>query len=193
MQFSEEFWNNKYKKNKTGWDLGEISSPLKAYFDQLTDKSALILIPGGGNSYEAEYLHEKGFTNVFVVDIAIEAIMNIKDRIPSFPETHLLHNNFFNITGQFDIIIEQTFFCALDPELRKDYVRQMHKLLKPRGKLVGLYFDAELNNDHPPFGGSFDEYKQLFEPAFTIKTLNDCYNSSPGRQGMELFAIYEKA
>ena len=69
MQFSEEFWNNKYKKNKTGWDLGEISSPLKAYFDQLTDKSALILIPGGGNSYEAEYLHEKGFTNVFVVDI----------------------------------------------------------------------------------------------------------------------------
>jgi len=50
VQFSEEFWNNKYKKNKTGWDLGEISSPLKAYFDQLTDKSALILIPGGGNS-----------------------------------------------------------------------------------------------------------------------------------------------
>lgn len=34
-------------------------APLKVYFDQLTNKDLKILIPGGGNSHEAEYLLKK--------------------------------------------------------------------------------------------------------------------------------------
>jgi hypothetical protein len=51
---------NVIRSNETGWDLGQVSPPLKAYIDQLTDKNLRILIPGCGNSYEAEYLLEKG-------------------------------------------------------------------------------------------------------------------------------------
>lgn len=61
MDLSEFFWNNKYKDHKTGWDLGVISPPLKTYFEQLENKSLKILIPGGGNAHEAEYLFKKGF------------------------------------------------------------------------------------------------------------------------------------
>ena len=61
LNLSEEFWENKYKTNKIGWDLGEVSPPLKTYFDQLENKGLKILIPGGGNSYEAAYLFKKGF------------------------------------------------------------------------------------------------------------------------------------
>ena len=85
MNLSEGFWENKYKKNKTGWDLGEVSPPLKTYFDQLTNKNLKILIPGGGNSYEAEYLFKNGFKNVYVVDISETALKNIKNRVPDFP------------------------------------------------------------------------------------------------------------
>ena len=67
MVLNEAFWDNKYKSGKTGWDIGSISTPLKKYFDQLTNKELKILIPGGGNSYEAEYLHKLGFKNVYVV------------------------------------------------------------------------------------------------------------------------------
>ncbi|HIC33088.1 MAG TPA: SAM-dependent methyltransferase, partial [Flavobacteriaceae bacterium] len=76
MDLSEEFWDNRYKNEDTGWDLGEVSPPLKAYFDQLQDKNLKILIPGGGNSHEAEYLYNQGFTNVFVVDVSKTALEN---------------------------------------------------------------------------------------------------------------------
>ena len=97
MNLSTEFWENKYKNNKIGWDLGEVSPPLKVYFDQLQNKELKILIPGGGNSYEAEYLFKLGFKSVFVVDVSKTALGNIKKRIPNFPESNLIHVNFFEI------------------------------------------------------------------------------------------------
>lgn len=187
MIFNEDFWDNKYKKNKTGWDLGQVSPPLKTYFDQLTNKELKILIPGGGNSHEAEYLLNSGFTNVYVIDISKLALTNLKDRVPSFPSSHLIHQNFFELAQTFDLIIEQTFFCALNPNLRKNYVDKMHSLLKENGKLVGLLFDAKLNEDHPPFGGDKKEYVALIKNQFDIMILEDCYNSIENRQGMELF------
>lgn len=187
MIFNEDFWDNKYKTNKTGWDLGQVSPPLKTYFDQLTNKELKILIPGGGNSYEAEYLLNTGFTNVYVVDISKLALENLKKRVPNFPSSNLIHQNFFDLELKFDLIIEQTFFCALDPNLRKNYVHKMHSLLNENGKLVGLLFDAKLNEDHPPFGGDKKEYIALFKNQFDIKILEDCFNSIQNRQGMEFF------
>lgn len=110
IELDATFWNNKYLNNKTGWDLGMISNPLQQYFDQLKDKELRILIPGGGNSYEAAYLFNKGFKNVFVADLAIEPLKNIKKRVPNFPSEHLIHQNFFDLKMEFDLLIEQTFF-----------------------------------------------------------------------------------
>ena len=187
MKLSETFWNTKYKDQKTGWDLGVISPPLKAYFDQIENKELKILIPGGGNSYEAEYLFSKGFENVFVLDISEIALENIKKRVPNFPTTQLLHANFFEIEDSFDMVIEQTFFCAIDPSLRLQYAQKMQSILRPKGKIVGLLFEAVLNEDHPPFGGTKEEYLTYFQPYFQIAKMDPCYNSYPNRQGMELF------
>src|SRR5690554_3711649 len=68
MDLDESFWTKNYLKGKTGWDIGYVSTPIKEYIDQLTDKNSDILIPGGGNSYEAEYLHRQGFKNVSVAE-----------------------------------------------------------------------------------------------------------------------------
>ena len=38
----------------------------------------------------------------------------------------------------------------------------MHQLLIPKGKLVGLLFAEKFENDHPPFGGTKEEYKKRF-------------------------------
>lgn len=81
-----EFWNKRYLEGTHGWDLGAVSPPLKAYIDELTNKELKILIPGGGNSYEAEYLFRKGFKNVYVVDLAEEPLKNIQKRVPKFPK-----------------------------------------------------------------------------------------------------------
>ena len=34
MNLNKEYWENKYDQDDTGWDIGSISTPLKAYIDQ---------------------------------------------------------------------------------------------------------------------------------------------------------------
>ena len=50
------YWEERYQKGETGWDAGTITTPLKEYIDQLTDKNLTILIPGAGNGHEFDYL-----------------------------------------------------------------------------------------------------------------------------------------
>ena len=192
MNLSESFWENKYKLNKIGWDLGEVSPPLKAYFDQLTNKDLKILIPGGGNSHEAEYLFNNGFKNVYVVDLSKTALNNIKSRVPNFPDEQLILGDFFNLKSTFDLVIEQTFFCAINTSLRENYALKMKDLLNKNGKLVGLMFDAVLNEKHPPYGGSKNEYITYFESYFSMEIFTKCYNSFHNRQEMELFLKFVK-
>lgn len=192
MILDEKYWSDRYKENRIKWDIGAISTPIKEYIDQIEDKSLKILIPGSGNSYEAEYLHLQGFKNVFVVDISNIPLTNLKKRAPSFPEDHLIQGDFFELDMQFDLIIEQTFFCALNIELRPKYAEKMNSLLAVNGKLVGVFFDFPLTNSGPPFGGSKMEYKNLFEPYFKIQKLEKCYNSISPRSGNELFFIFKK-
>lgn len=187
MKLNADFWSNRYATGTTGWDLGGVSTPLKAYFDQLTDKGLEILIPGGGRSYEAEYLHRSGFRNVHVVDLSGAPFADLLERCPDFPQDHLHVADFFTHAGRYDRIIEQTFFCALAPSLRPHYVERMHELLHAGGKLTGVLFEDPLFTDHPPFGGNKEEYRRLFSPLFAQLSLVPCYNSIKPRAGRELW------
>ena len=188
----KEYWENRYKEKQTGWNIGYISTPIKTYVDQIKDKSIKILIPGAGNSYEAEYFWQNGFKNIKVLDIAKQPLENLKKRIPTFPNNQLIHGNFFNHKGSYDLIIEQTFFCALSPNLRKSYANTISDLLNPNGKIVGLLFNFELTDSGPPFGGNTNEYIKLFGSQFYINILKPSINSIKERQGKELFFIFEK-
>jgi thiopurine S-methyltransferase len=188
---TKQYWNNRYVTNDFSWDIGDISLPLKTYIEQLKNKEISILIPGAGNAYEAEFLFRKGFKNITVLDFAEAPLQNIKKRLPEFPDKQLVLQDFFAHQGQYDLIIEQTFFCAISPSLRMQYVQQMHQLLKPNGKLIGLLFDDVLNSHKPPFGGNKKEYEILFSSTFNIKILEMCYNSIKPREGRELFMILE--
>jgi len=185
------YWEERYQKGETGWDAGTITTPLKEYIDQLTDKNLTILIPGAGNGHEFDYLIDNGFKNVFVVDIAVTPLENIKKRKPEY-SSHLINDDFFSLTTTYDLILEQTFFCALPPEMRQRYAEKMTSLLNPNGKLAGLLFDFPLTKEGPPFGGSKTEYEALFLNAFSIKTLERAYNSIKPRENKELFFIFEK-
>ena len=183
----KDYWNERYRKGQTGWDIGYVSTPLKEYIDQLTDKSLRILIPGGGNSHEAVYLLQQGFTNVTVVDISSEIIQNLQKKYAG-QGLKAVCDDFFRHSGQYDLILEQTFFCALDPSLRSSYVRKMKELLTSTGKLAGLLFDRAFVGG-PPFGGNVKEYESVFKEAFVLKTMDAAYNSIPPRQGSEVFFI----
>jgi methyl halide transferase len=194
---TEQYWTDRYENQSTGWDIGAPSLPLKTYIDQLVDKSLKVLIPGAGNAYEAEYLVEQGFTNVFVMDISKNPLDNFRKRNPDFPEDQLLECDFFEHKEQYDLIFEQTFFCSFVPlvENRVNYAIKMAELLHPNGKLVGVWFDIPLvdgNMEKRPFGGTQSEYLNYLQPFFNVKTFETCYNSIKPRANQELFGIFIK-
>ncbi|MFD2247714.1 methyltransferase [Pontibacter ruber] len=191
QEFSASYWQKRYENAQTGWDVGTITRPLKEYFDQLQNKGQRILIPGCGNAYEAEYLFGLGFRNVFLVDVAEAPLQSFAERVPGFPKAQLLLQDFFSLESKYDLIVEQTFFCALHPAQRQAYAAKCAELLTPGGKLVGLLFDTEFQHEGPPFGGSREEYRTYFEPYFKFLHFETAYNSIPPRQGRELFIELE--
>ncbi len=192
MLFDKEYWNERYLQGSAGWDIGYASAPLVEYFSQLTNKDLRILIPGCGNAYEAEYLVDNGFKNVFLIDWSEIALNNFKKKVHHTPDSHLFCENFFEHKGEYDLIIEQTFFCAINPSERQNYTKKVHGLLAREGKLAGLLFDDPLNDDHPPFGGNKAEYVDYFEPYFELKFFDRAYNSIKPRMGRELFILLIK-
>lgn len=187
-----EGWDERYQNDTAAWDIGNVSTPLKEYFDQLTNKKLSILIPGGGNGHEASYLHKQGFTNVYLLDIAPTPLTEFASRHSNFPKDHLIEANFFDHNEQYDLIVEQTFFCAIQPNHRKAYAKKVHELLKPKGKLMGLLWSVPMNEDKPPFGGEKAEYKSYFDPLFDYIYFEEANNSIKPRAGRELFLLAKK-
>ena len=189
----KNYWNSRYENRETGWDIGNISTPIKEYADQLINQDIAILIPGCGNAYEAAYLLQQGFTNITLVDIAPAAIAAVRKRLSEWEgqQLRIIEGDFFELDEKFDLILEQTFFCALEPFLRKAYTDKMFDLLNDGGKVVGLLFNRSFEGG-PPFGGSKEEYIQLFRSKFSIQLMEDATNSIASRAGSELFFILTK-
>ena len=191
--FNATYWNNRWQNQDTGWDIGNASTPLTKYIDQLTDNNIAILIPGCGNAYEAEHLLSKGFTNITLLDISAVLVNELTNRLqPHLSKgLQIICGDFFEHSASYDLILEQTFFCALQPSQREAYAQHMHSLLKPGGRLAGLLFNKDFTSG-PPFAGNSEEYKLLFDKYFIIEKMDPCYNSIPLRQGSELFFILKK-
>jgi len=186
----QNYWDNRYASHNTGWDLGGVSLPIKEYSDQLSKKDLRILIPGCGNTYEAQYLLNQGFTDISIIDISPILVENLRKKFGKNPHVKIILGDFFMHEGEYDLVLEQTFFCAISPFLRAEYVTKMCSLLAEKGKIVGVLFDRVFPFEGPPFGGSKAEYASLFEPFFEIKTLESCYNSNEKRKGEEVFVHF---
>jgi SAM-dependent methyltransferase len=127
-----------------------------------------------------------GFTNVHLLDFAPEALTLFSERVRDFPKDQLHYGDFFEHQGKYDLVLEQTLFCAINPNDRKKYAKKMADLIKPSGKLVGVLFNREFEGG-PPFGGSIAEYEPLFSALFSSVYIEPCYNSIKPREGSEVF------
>ncbi|TNE78416.1 MAG: methyltransferase domain-containing protein [Bacteroidetes bacterium] len=191
-KLDQDYWDSRYTEQQTGWDIGTVSPPLAQYIDQLSDKSIRILIPGCGNAYEAQYLLDHGFENISVVDISPTLTAKLSERWKDNPRIQVLCTDFFKLNETYDLILEQTFFCAIDPTLREAYAQKTAELLKSGGKLVGILFDRSFPHEGPPFGGNAADYRLLLQKYFSDVQLSPCHNSIEPRQGSEAFLRAKK-
>lgn len=185
------YWEERYRENNTPWDLGMVSPPLKNYIDRLTDRKLSLLIPGCGNAYEAGYLLEKGFHNITVIDVSATLTSSLQERYKGLP-IEIINASFFDHKGSYDLILEQTFFCALPPFLRKAYVNTSYELLNEDGRIAGVLFNKKFAEHEPPYIASDDEYRDLFENLFYFNEFQLCTSSAGARLGYEVSFEFQK-
>ena len=193
---SASFWESRYKDGEIGWDLGEETPVFSAIAKKL--KPGKICILGCGNGYDAIAFSKKGFS-VTAVDFAETPIHNLETNARSLSlSIETIKKDIFDLTpdysSQFDYIIEQTCFCAIDPLKRKQYSNLVHDLLKVGGKLIGLWMllDKDIIDGGPPFGVKENEIKKLFSTKWKIT--EDCFpiQSIEARKGREKLIVFEK-
>lgn len=184
IPLDEKFWDQRWQSNDIGWDIGYAAPVLTELIDQIEDKNIAILIPGCGSAYEVDYLLEKGFKNITIIEISETIYHQLEEKYKG-KNIKIIHGDFFDLNQAFDIILEQTFFCALAPYWRPRYVWKMFNLLNIRGKLQGVLFDKHFDTN-PPFGGSKNEYFNLFSHAFQIKKMDLTSKSIEPRKNTEL-------
>ena len=190
------FWEQRYEKGEIGWDLGAETPVFTAISEKL--KPGKVCILGCGNGYDAISFSKKGFS-VTAVDFARTPINNLQIAARSLSlSIETIKKDIFDLipdySSQFDYIIEQTCFCAIDPRKRQQYGNLVHDLLKVGGKLIGLWMplDKDIIDGGPPFGVKENEIKKLFSTKWKI--IEDCFpiQSIEARKGREKLIVFEK-
>tara|TARA_B100000029_G_C17214132_1_gene829227 strand:- start:97 stop:696 length:600 start_codon:yes stop_codon:yes gene_type:complete len=191
-----QFWEDIYLSNDAGWDLKGPTPVFTKLADSLIQGSLCII--GCGKGYDAITFAKKGF-DVTAIDFAPSAIKSLKkmERIEKV-NINILQKDIFEIIPKFidtfDYVIEQTCFCAIHPNRRKDYRDLVQGILKQNGQLIGLWFplDKKISEGGPPYGVSINEIKNLFNPNWEIMKEEFSNDSVSSRVGREKLIIFKK-
>jgi thiopurine S-methyltransferase len=188
-------WDARYVRGETGWNLHQPSPPLLYLLDQLPTeaKSWPILFPGAGESPDPAVWYARGFHGVHVVDVSPTAKANFLNKHPYFPENQYLIQDFFTLDKpEWRLIIEQTFYCAILPERRREYAATMRNLLADGGELQGVWFNRTFPHAGPPFGGDIESYIEEIQPFLTLMEASPCSCSAAPRAGTEIIMRWKK-
>ena len=191
-----QFWEDIYLKDDAGWDLGE-STPV---FDKISDALPLgkICIIGCGRGYDAVMFAQKGF-EVTAIDFAPSAISTLQSLASGAGVMiNIVETDIFLLTSQFscefDYVIEQTCFCAINPSRREEYEQLVKTIIKPNGKLIGLWFplDKPMDDGGPPWGTTISEVKSIFYDGWKIEKEEFSELSILPRKNREKLIIFKR-
>lgn len=166
-----EYWQRRYEQAETGWDIGRAEPSLLALHDQGEIRPGRLLIPACGYGWEATAFAALGY-DVTAFDFAETPIAAVQARASEEGVSlTAIQADLFALPGEwdggFDIVMERACYCAIAPERRDDYVRIVHRLLKPGGKLVGLFYVPDKTGGGPPFPATEAELQARFSGFFT--------------------------
>jgi thiopurine S-methyltransferase len=144
-----EFWNQRYRANKTPWDLHGVPAALLDYL-QRTPAKGTALVPGCGSGYEVRTFLEHGW-QALAIDFSPAAVERARTVLGGDASTVRLADFFADeLGGPFDLVYERTFLCSFPPERWPVYARRIAEVLKPGGRLIGVFAFGD-EPDPPPF------------------------------------------
>lgn len=193
-------WEQCYRDRETPWDEGMPSPGLTAFLERhtLAGKGA---VPGCGYGHDAAAIacHSPNAT-VVALDLAPTAVAAAAGNLRPFANATALQADLFDLEpvheGAYDWVWEHTCFCAIDPGKRPRYVEAVHRMLRPGGMFLGVFYlnprPREDGVGGPPFGCTPEELDALFLPRFVEEASWLPEETYPGREGRELMRLLRK-
>eukprot|EP00960_Hanusia_phi_P043699 756207-Hanusia_phi.AAC.5 len=180
------------------FDMGRCSPVLTNLLKQreqtCKSKDMHALVPGCGRGYDVFEFARFGYT-ALGIDLSTTAVQEAtklrdeimtKEKLPG--DTSFSLQNFYDLQPPkdgFDVIWDYTFLCAMPPELREKWAKNMRRLIAPEGELVtGADKGAGEYEGGPPYAMSRElvsgllEAQESFLPA-TKKALTERYAGIP--------------
>ena len=193
--YSREDWQKHYNEGDLRWDLEEVSPPFVHLWEEKRIHPCRMLIPGCGRGHEVLFFAKQGF-DVTAVDFAPGAVERLNHSLnEKGVRARVLNLDFFELpvelNGQYDLILEQTFFCAICLEDRPRYVQTAHRMLKPNGRMVALFYETG-EEGGPPFNTPPDQIRVQFSKYFMIEKLGKTPHSAERRKEKEWLSFLRK-
>lgn len=196
------FWAELYRSGDTGWDQGGPSPGLVDFLKEPVGahgraplRPGLALVPGCGHGHDGRALAAAGF-EVIGLDVVKKAVEDASrmTEAEGFKNVRFERADFLHLParlrGPYDLIFENTFFCAIDPDHRDRYVDTAADLLKPGGLLLGVFYNIQPETG-PPFGATREELLDRFSRRLTL-VLDRVPRSIPRREGKELLMLWQR-
>src|SRR5262245_2404639 len=143
------YWEDNYRRGDTGWQIDGLAPPIVRLLDEEKERlrPGRVAVVGCGRSHEPAELARRGF-RVIGVDISPNAIAPLAGGPVSYVAGDVRRLPFRS--GSLDYVMEQTCYCAIDPGDRPAYVTEVTRVLKPGGRVFGLFYEPEPPGN-PPF------------------------------------------
>ncbi|MDH3592005.1 MAG: TPMT family class I SAM-dependent methyltransferase [Planctomycetota bacterium] len=179
------YWTDRYREGTAGWDLG---GPCPVFVDWLdragSPVSGRVAFPGCGHGHDLRFWLARGFDAVgfdfarFETDLPVERL-DVFDLGRAYP-------------AAFDVIVEYTCYCAIDPARRTEYALALRSALKPGGLLVALLFPVEEREGGPPYGVDESEIGRVLGVGLTTVSIETPASSVEPRRDRERLAVFRK-
>jgi Thiopurine S-methyltransferase (TPMT) len=192
-----EFWNVRFDANFTPWDQRGVPQSLRDYL--LTHpQPQKVLIPGCGTANEVKHFLACKWAPT-AIDFSPAAVAQARTQLGPLA-SNVREDDFFGDAirpGDFDVVYERAFLCALPRRLWADWAARVAELipsadeLSESGRLIGFFVEDE-NPKGPPFGLKPGELEQLLSPAFTLLEKKVPPDSIPVFAGKESWQVWAR-
>lgn len=188
------FWQVHYDEHRLSWDLGAAAGAWGPLVELHAIAPGRTLVLGAGRGHDALWFAERGHT-VTAIDFAAGAVAATVEaaRLRNV-SMDVRQTDLFALTaaelGRFDVVVEHTCYCAIDPARRPEYERVVAELLRPGGHYLAVFFRDATGG--PPFPTPREETRALFESDFELLRLEPNPDSPEHRVGREDRAVFRR-
>jgi SAM-dependent methyltransferase len=153
-----EFWDVRFREGFTPWDAGGVPAALRGFLAR-EPAGRRVLVPGCGSGYEVQAFAAAGH-DVVAIDFSAAAIDAARRVLGPLGRVLVQGDFFAHPLGEFELVYERAFLCALPRAHWPDWAARVAELLRPGGRLAGFFFWSD-DERGPPFGLKHGELEAL--------------------------------